>query len=280
MPCWVSLLDSDVVSRGHNPARIEPYPITLLPPPSPSMPGFAISSKPHHAAALAGSNLQCAGLDSAAARYHHHHQQQQQHQDASARALLRRGRRRRPATKVGAQRDGGYGSGRFSDTEDEPRYRPPPPPPPAGVAAAAGAGRSGRNWQEIGNADVLVPKGVDYPLGLVHFVGGQGVGVFPRNAYGALLEGLVDAGATAVVVAQILASSVTCWPRGRRGGVLVGVTAAELSNLPVVRLCGGVFGVCLFFQRFLCPCPILHVAPPFVGCVFSPVLPPATTVSR
>lgn len=88
-----------------------------------------------------------------------------------------------------AAREGGYG--RFSDG-DEPAYRPrAPPPPPA-------SSRPGRDWQEIGNADVLVPKDVDYPLGVVHFVGGQGVGVFPRNAYGALLEGLVDAGAVAV----------------------------------------------------------------------------------
>lgn len=87
---------------------------------------------------------------------------------------------------AGAQREGGYG--RFSDADDEPTYRPPPP-------AAARAGNSGRDWQEIGNADVLVPQDVDYPLGVVHFVGGQGVGVFPRSAYGALLEGLVDAGA-------------------------------------------------------------------------------------
>lgn len=86
---------------------------------------------------------------------------------------------------AGAHRDGG-GYGRFSDaTGDEPAYR----------QAAAGAPGSGRDWEEIGNADVLVPRDVDYPLGVVHFVGGQGVGVFPRNAYGALLEGLVDAGA-------------------------------------------------------------------------------------
>lgn len=88
-----------------------------------------------------------------------------------------------------AQRNSGYG--RFSDADDEPAYRPPPP-------AAAAAGNSGRDWQEIGNADVLVPEDVDYPLGVVHFVGGQGVGVFPRSAYGALLEGLVDAGAVLV----------------------------------------------------------------------------------
>lgn len=56
-------------------------------------------------------------------------------------------------------------------------------------------GGGGREWQEIGNADVLVPKEVEYPLGVVHFIGGQGVGVFPKNAYGTLLEALANAGA-------------------------------------------------------------------------------------
>lgn len=41
---------------------------------------------------------------------------------------------------------------------------------------------------------MLIPNGVEFPLGLVHFVGGQGVGVFPRSAYGTLLEALGDAG--------------------------------------------------------------------------------------
>ena len=41
---------------------------------------------------------------------------------------------------------------------------------------------------------MLVPKEVEYPLGVVHFVGGQGVGVFPKSAYGTLLEALADAG--------------------------------------------------------------------------------------
>lgn len=103
---------------------------------------------------------------------------------------------------AGAHRDSG-GYGRFSDTGDEPAYRP--------AAAAGGAPRSGRDWEEIGNADVLVPRDVDYPLGVVHFVGGQGVGVFPRNAYGALLEGLVDAGA---VFARSFARWVGWWWQG------------------------------------------------------------------
>lgn len=75
--------------------------------------------------------------------------------------------------------------------------------------AAGSGGRPGREWQEIGNADVLVPEGVEYPLGVVHFVGGQGVGVFPRNAYGALLEGLVDAG----VYGRLMLLFVLAMPR-------------------------------------------------------------------
>ncbi|CBJ25447.1 conserved unknown protein [Ectocarpus siliculosus] len=133
--------------------------------------GFAFSSKAHHTR-----------LDSPAAHNSNHRR------DVAAPVLQRsRRRRRHPAspTIAGAHRDSGD-YGRFSDTGDEPAYRP--------ATAAGGASRSGRDWEEIGNADVLVPRDVDYPLGVVHFVGGQGVGVFPRNAYGALLEGLVDAG--------------------------------------------------------------------------------------
>ncbi|CAM9962146.1 unnamed protein product, partial [Ectocarpus fasciculatus] len=68
--------------------------------------------------------------------------------------VLQRSRRRRrdPAspTMAGDQRDGG-GYGRFGDAAgDEPAYRP-------AAAAGGGAPRSGRDWEEIGNADVLVP---------------------------------------------------------------------------------------------------------------------------
>lgn len=51
------------------------------------------------------------------------------------------------------------------------------------------------DWEEIGAADVLVPKHVEFPLGIVHFAGGAGLGMFPRSTYGTLLEALVDAGA-------------------------------------------------------------------------------------
>ena len=40
---------------------------------------------------------------------------------------------------------------------------------------------------------MLIPKGVEFPLGVVHYVGGQGVGVFPWSAYGTLLKALGDA---------------------------------------------------------------------------------------
>lgn len=71
--------------------------------------------------------------------------------------------------------------------DEQPVFRDPPPPPTA----------KGRyDWQQIGNADVLVPKDIPFPLGVVHFAGGAGVGAFPRNAYGTLLEALVDAGET------------------------------------------------------------------------------------
>lgn len=96
---------------------------------------------------------------------------------------------------VGA-RSGGYG--RFSDMDDEPSSRDPRPAVPnnqqQGEARKMGNGTGGRDWQEIGNADVLIPRDMEYPLGVVHFVGGQGVGIFPKNAYGTLLEALVDAG--------------------------------------------------------------------------------------
>eukprot|EP00904_Undaria_pinnatifida_P001735 jgi/Undpi1/11562/HiC_scaffold_30.g13859.m1 len=111
-------------------------------------------------------------------------------------------------TAMGGNRPGGYG--RFDDAENEPSvrgYAPPPPPPPSARqeeetrrggweegSRRSGGREGGREWEEIGNADVLVPKGLEYPLGVVHFVGGQGVGVFPKNAYGTLLEALADAG--------------------------------------------------------------------------------------
>lgn len=93
---------------------------------------------------------------------------------------------------VGA-RVGGYG--RFSGGSDDygnVNYNPSESSSDAGVG---GGGETGKEWEEIGNADVLIPRGVEYPLGVVHFVGGQGVGVFPKNTYGTLLEALVDAGA-------------------------------------------------------------------------------------
>lgn len=142
-----------------------------------------LTSKPHHAAVI--SQVQRPGLDNPTALHHYH---------KISTCVPLRSRRRPHHTRVGAQRDGGYG--RFSDTDDEPSFRPSPSP----SVARAWAGRPGREWQEIGNADVLVPKDVEYPLGVVHFVGGQGVGVFPRSAYGALLEGLVDAGIYGVYV--------------------------------------------------------------------------------
>lgn len=169
--------------------------------------GFVFTSKPHHAAV--STKLRRAGLD------------------ISTRAPLPSCRRRHRTT-AGAQRDGGYG--RFSDTDDEPSFRPPPP------VAGAGAGSSGREWQEIGNADVLVPKDVEYPLGVVHFVGGQGVGVFPRNAYGALLEGLVDAGRCRVIMfVCLLFGTSVCISimRDRRGGLLV-AHAGTVSGWVVV----------------------------------------------
>ncbi|CAN0400681.1 unnamed protein product [Pylaiella littoralis] len=162
--------------------------------------GFILSNKLHHAsaaaaAAISGHNIHRAtGLDNLASPHRHDH-----HRGVSKPVLLRQYQQRYPqffsrprktvTTMAAAPRNGGYG--RFSDTDDEPAYRPFPP---AAAAAGARARKPGRDWQEIGNADVLVPKDVDYPLGVVHFVGGQGVGVFPRNTYGALLEGLVDAG--------------------------------------------------------------------------------------
>ena len=91
-------------------------------------------------------------------------------------------------------------SRRFGDAGDDPNPRLRGDGGPSSRAAFSWQETEGysegeeREWQEIGNADVLVPKGVEFPLGLVHFVGGQGVGVFPRSAYGTLLEALGDAG--------------------------------------------------------------------------------------
>ncbi|CAM9491976.1 unnamed protein product, partial [Choristocarpus tenellus] len=50
------------------------------------------------------------------------------------------------------------------------------------------------DWKKVGEADVLLPQGVEFPLGVVHFVGGAGVGAFPRNTYAAFLEALVEEG--------------------------------------------------------------------------------------
>ena len=52
---------------------------------------------------------------------------------------------------------------------------------------------------------MLIPKGVEFPLGVVHFVGGQGVGMFPRSAYRTLLEALGDAGMYVYHCVHILA---------------------------------------------------------------------------
>lgn len=89
---------------------------------------------------------------------------------------------------VGA-RAGGYD--RYSDDtgdeeEEKSAYRNSQAPPPAD--------RPRYDWQEVGNADVLVPREAEFPLGVVHFLGGAGVGVFPRNSYGALLTALADNG--------------------------------------------------------------------------------------
>ena len=84
---------------------------------------------------------------------------------------------------------------------------------------------------------MLVPKDVDYPLGLVHFVGGQGVGVFPRNAYGALLEALVDAGAAPFFgVTQMSVTFLRCVLRlfalrERKGGSLQSCQSALCPSL-------------------------------------------------
>lgn len=134
--------------------------------------------------------------------------------------------------------------------DDEPSFRPPP--------SVAGAGRPGREWQEIGNADVLVPKDVEYPLGVVHFVGGQGVGVLPKSAYGALLEGLVDAGeccrrwavfglAAVCVVGVFVGLHLGC--RTGRGHFFAGLGHARplvgvsICFLPLYKLVPG-FGFC------------------------------------
>jgi hypothetical protein len=59
---------------------------------------------------------------------------------------------------------------------------PPPPPRYASI------------WRELGAVDVCMPSGVRCPLGVVHFVGGQGVGSAPRSAYGPFLEGVAGEG--------------------------------------------------------------------------------------
>lgn len=52
---------------------------------------------------------------------------------------------------------------------------------------------------------------MEFPLGVVHFVGGQGVGVFPKNAYGTLLEALVDAGELLFVVLYVPETLICFW---------------------------------------------------------------------
>jgi Protein of unknown function (DUF1350) len=49
-------------------------------------------------------------------------------------------------------------------------------------------------WKRLGRVDVVLPQGVDYPLGVVHFIGGQAVGALPRSTYGPFLEGMAKAG--------------------------------------------------------------------------------------
>lgn len=164
--CNYCILSADHVYRHRTPPRTRPF---LRLPPTLQKSGFTV--KPSHTA----------GFDH---RYFH----RKHHAVAASSSPPRlHSRRRPPPTMVGA-RSGGYG--RFSDTDAEPDSS-------YGASPKGGEGErraGGRDWQEIGNADVLVPKDVEFPLGVVHFVGGQGVGVFPRRAYGTLLEALVDAG--------------------------------------------------------------------------------------
>lgn len=97
-----------------------------------------------------------------------------------------------PISTILYSRNSGRFFGQFNDWDNE------------GVAA----GRP-RNWQEISNADVLVPEHVEFPLGIVHFTGGAGVGTFPRSTYGMLLEALVDAGGCFVKCSQFVEAADT-----------------------------------------------------------------------
>lgn len=49
-------------------------------------------------------------------------------------------------------------------------------------------------WKKVGKVDVLLPVDLPYPLGVIHFIGGLGVGTVPRGAYGPFLEALGQAG--------------------------------------------------------------------------------------
>ncbi|CAM9577609.1 unnamed protein product [Discosporangium mesarthrocarpum] len=111
----------------------------------------------------------------------------------------------------------------FSGMRFSLRSGPPTPPSHFGASAtsrsrgeiyrtvpcmssrAGGYGRFGETWEEdesgmrnewkkVGDADVILPQRVDFPLGVVHFIGGAGVGALPRNTYAAFLEALVEAG--------------------------------------------------------------------------------------
>jgi len=49
-------------------------------------------------------------------------------------------------------------------------------------------------WRQSGKLDILLPEDSEYPLGIVHFIGGSVVGAAPKTTYKLFLEGLSQAG--------------------------------------------------------------------------------------
>lgn len=45
-------------------------------------------------------------------------------------------------------------------------------------------------WRKTGRSEIVLPENSDYPLGIIHFIGGAVVGAAPQQSYKPLLEGL------------------------------------------------------------------------------------------
>jgi len=69
-------------------------------------------------------------------------------------------------------------------------------------------------WRNNANVDILLPDESNYPLGIIHFIGGAVVGAAPKTTYKLFLEGLSEAGflvlATPIGVNEFNHQSAAC----------------------------------------------------------------------